>query len=174
MTPDRWEQINKLYYATLDVEEKDRPSFLDEACRQDPDLRSEVESLLNMRLTNDPGIIGYTSPTWSADGSRILFGGGTGKAGMGIYQMNSNGAGSKELLLQAEAPDQGILPTSWSPDGRFILYETSRDNVKVVGVLPLAGDRKPRLFVHNAFVGEFSPDGRWVAYSSAESGTPHG
>jgi serine/threonine protein kinase len=57
MTPDRWEQINKFYYATLDVEEKERPSFLDEACRQDPDLRSEVESLLNMHEQVD-GFLG--------------------------------------------------------------------------------------------------------------------
>ncbi len=39
-----------------------------------------------------------------------------------------------------------------------------------VWVLPLAGDRKPRLFVQNAFNGQFSPDGRWVAYTSLESG----
>jgi Tol biopolymer transport system component len=93
---------------------------------------------------------------------------------MGIYRMNSNGAGGKELLLPAETSDQGTWPTSWSPDGRFILYETKNpNNISDVRVLPLAGDRKPRLFVHNAFVGQFSPDGRWVAYSSAESGTQH-
>ena len=39
-----------------------------------------------------------------------------------------------------------------------------------VWVLPLVGDRKPRLFVQNAFDGQFSPDGRWVAYTSMESG----
>ena len=36
--------------------------------------------------------------------------------------------------------------------------------------MPLAGDRKPRLFVQNAFNGQFSPDGRWVAYTSMEPG----
>ena len=41
-----------------------------------------------------------------------------------------------------------------------------------VWVLPLVGDRKPRLFVQNAFDGQFSPDGRWVSYTSPESGTP--
>jgi eukaryotic-like serine/threonine-protein kinase len=125
----------------------------------------ELARGVHMRLTNDPGI-GYGSPTWSPDGSRILFAGDKG-----IYQMNSNGAGGKELLA-AETLDTGIWPTSWSPDGRFILYVigNSSNTIQDVWVLPLAGDRKPRLFVHNAFDGQFSPDGRWVAYSSIESG----
>ena len=46
MTPDRWEDINRLYYAALDVAEQERASFLDQACGNDPELRSEVESLL--------------------------------------------------------------------------------------------------------------------------------
>src|SRR5439155_27344761 len=46
MTPERWEQINKLYYAALEVEDKGRTSFLEEACKEDAELRSEVESLL--------------------------------------------------------------------------------------------------------------------------------
>ena len=119
-----------------------------------------------IRLTNDPGF-GYTSPTWSPDGSRILFGGSEG-----IYQMNSNGAGGKELLL-AWKTSEGGWPTSWSPDGRFILYvHTGSTSIQDVWVLPLVGDRKPSLIVQNAFDGQFSPDGRWVSYSSPESGTP--
>ncbi len=42
--------------------------------------------------------------------------------------------------------------------------------IQDVWVLPLVGDRKPRLFVQNAFDGQFSPDGRWVSYTSMESG----
>ena len=103
-------------------------------------------------LTNDPGS-GYTSPTWSPDGSRILFGGGKDNAGSGIYQMNSNGAGGKELLLGEDTPDLGIFPTSWSPDGRFILYVRAEIPLtpmrQEVWVLPLVGDRKPRLFVQH-------------------------
>ena len=48
MTPDRWEQINKLYNAALEVEDKGRTSFLEEACKEDRELLGEVESLLKM------------------------------------------------------------------------------------------------------------------------------
>ena len=85
--------------------------------------------------------------------------------------MNSNGTGGEELLLPTETPDH-IWPTSWSPDGKFMLYVrgTPWTPIQDVWILPLAGDRKPRLFVQNAFDGQFSPDGRWVAYTSMESG----
>ena len=53
MTPDRWEQINRLYYAALEIEEKERPSFLQEACKEDAELRSEVQSLLAMHEQAD-------------------------------------------------------------------------------------------------------------------------
>src|SRR5262249_8944293 len=45
---DRWEQINKLYHAALELEERERAPFLDQACHEDPELRSEVQSLLDM------------------------------------------------------------------------------------------------------------------------------
>ena len=69
----------------------------------------------HIRLTKDPGSY-YGNPTWSPDGSRILFGGDKG-----IYQMNSKGAGGKELLLAWKTTESG-WPTSWSSDGRFILF----------------------------------------------------
>jgi serine/threonine protein kinase/Tol biopolymer transport system component len=53
MTSDRWEQINRLYHAALEIEEKERPSFLEEACGADAALRGEVQSLLNMHAQVD-------------------------------------------------------------------------------------------------------------------------
>jgi hypothetical protein len=84
--------------------------------------------------------------------------------------MNSNGAGGKELLLPAENSNQYVWPTSWSQDGRFILFVRGNPSGQDIWVLPLTGDRKPRLFVQSAFDGQFSPDGRWVAYASGETG----
>jgi eukaryotic-like serine/threonine-protein kinase len=123
-----------------------------------------------MRLTNDPGY--YTSATWSPDGSRILFGGHGGKSQHGIYQMNSNGAGGMGMLLAKRPSDPGLFPTSWSRDGRFVLFVSGAPGnpIQEVWVLPLVGDRKPRLLVQNAFDGQFSLDGRWVSYTSIESG----
>ncbi len=67
------------------------------------------------------------------------------------------------------------VPVSWSPDGRFILYIAPGvdDRRVTLWVLPLSGDRKPLPFTeittHNGS-GQFSPDGRWIAYVSGETG----
>jgi Tol biopolymer transport system component len=130
---------------------------------------------VGMRLTFDPNTdLGV--PVWSPDGGRIFFGAFAGKARNGIYQKPSNGAGSEELVLSSESSDEQMCPTSWSRDGKFVLY--SRGDIyslsrSEIWVLPLAGDRKPRLVVKTpgaTYDGQFSPDGRWVAYTSKESG----
>ena len=72
------------------------------------------------------------------------------------------------------ASDQAKVPTSWSADGRFLLYhsidpQTNGD----LWVVPMVGDRTPSVFLKTPFreaFGAFSPDGRWVAYQSNESG----
>jgi serine/threonine protein kinase len=145
----------------------------------DPNSEVWVNDLVRgvrMRLTIDPDT-DHGVPVWSPDGSRILFAALTGKARRGIYQKPSNGAGGEELLLAAETSNTSIYPTSWSSDGRFILYVRgdpgSPSAQGDIGVLPLAGDRKPRLLVQTqaaAYDGQFSPDARWVAYTSRESG----
>jgi Tol biopolymer transport system component len=140
----------------------------------DPSYDIWVDELargVRIRLTNEPGT-GH-NPTWSPDGSRILFS-WSDKLRQGIYQINSNGSGGKELLLAKETSGPIVWPADWSPDGRFILFGrgyTPLNPIQVeVWVLPLVGDRKPRLFFQNGYTGQFSPDGRWVAYTSEESG----
>ena len=66
-------------------------------------------------------------------------------------------------------------PNSYSSDGRYLLYSVFNATNRDVGVLPLGGDRKPFLFAHSTFnetQAQFSPDGKWVAYVSDESGAP--
>jgi Tol biopolymer transport system component len=129
-----------------------------------------------MRLTFDPNTDSGL-PVWSPDGNKVLFcklQGGKAKAG--IYQKASSGAGTEELLLAADSSDVDVWPNDWSLDGRFILYSRGDPPPSTraeLWVLPLVGDRRPRLFLRNplaAYDGQFSPDGRWVAYTSKESG----
>jgi len=134
----------------------------------------ELARGVRMRLTIDPDT-DHGIPVWSPDGNTILFGALQGKARTGIYRKLSNGAGSEELLLPSEEPDTPIFPTSWSRDGRFILYSRGILTLSQadIWVLPLSVERKPRLFVRApgaAYDGQFSPNARWVAYTSRESG----
>jgi Tol biopolymer transport system component len=92
-----------------------------------------------------------------------------------MYEKLSNGAGGEELLAGEESAD--LFPLSWSFDGRFLLYAKTQvigvGGLRDLWVLPMNGDRKPFPLVQTQFddrIGQFSPDGRWVAYSSNESG----
>jgi eukaryotic-like serine/threonine-protein kinase len=114
------------------------------------------------------------SPSWSADGSRIVFVAIHGSGGFGIYQKASNLAGQEELLYQS--PELKDRP-SWTHDGRFVIYTALAPDTKAdLWILPTAGsaaDRKPLPFLRTEFdeaTGRFSPDGRWVAYQSNQSG----
>ena len=134
----------------------------------------ELSRAVSMRLTIRPDI-NYGIPVWSPDGTTILFSALEGNTRRGIYRKPCNGAGSEELLLPSENSPTQIWPTSWSRDGKFILY-TRGSTVLGQGeiwVLPLTADRKPRLFVQApaaAYDGQFSSSARWVAYTSGESG----
>jgi Tol biopolymer transport system component len=68
-----------------------------------------------------------------------------------------------------------IVATDWSADGRFLFYQVLNDprTGRDLWVLPLTEDRKPFVWLNGSFEerhGQFSPDGRWVAYGSNESG----
>ena len=63
MTPDRWQQINRICSMALEVEEKERTSFLERACGDDTALRSEVESLLAMQQHVN-GFLGKPAMEW--------------------------------------------------------------------------------------------------------------
>ncbi len=121
------------------------------------------------RFTFDPE--NDIAPIWSPDDSRIVF--TSYRKGPGdLYQKVSTGAGSDEMLL---ATSYRKIPTAWSPDGRFIAFHVLQPKTSWdLWVFSLA-DRKLIPYLQTEFAeygAEFSPDGRWVAYVSAESGRP--
>jgi Tol biopolymer transport system component len=124
-------------------------------------------------------------PVWSPDGSRIVFGSiRTGQ--QHLYIKPSSGAGAEEPLL--ESTQGSRVATDWSRDGRFLLFfSTDPQSGQDLWVLPMHGAmaspsgspddkgdaRTPRVFLKTTFIevwARFSPDGRWVAYQSNESG----
>jgi eukaryotic-like serine/threonine-protein kinase len=112
--------------------------------------------------------------TWSPDSSRIIFASNPGgpRGVYDLYQKLASGVKDEELLLQS---NENKFPTSWSRDGRFLLYMAPDPKTikEQLWVLPLEGDKKPFLFLRtesNNAEGQFSPDGHWVAYVSDESG----
>jgi Tol biopolymer transport system component len=120
------------------------------------------------RFTFDPA--SDDIPVWSPDGKSVIFSSVRGGQ-FGLYEKSVGGASQEELLLKSDRP---IFPEDWSADGRFVLYtEQDPKTNDDLWILPLVGDRKPRAVVNSPFAetqGRFSPDGRWIAYASNESG----
>ena len=137
------------------------------------------------RLTFEPG--SDSDPVWTPDGRRIAFSSHRGSAtSPTVYWQRADGTGEATRLIQTHG---AAIPFSWHPSGRFLLYQESGGVVSGGGlsardtnlmVLPMEGSEEagwkpgaPTPFLSTPlpeFDPMFSPDGRWVAYSSAESG----
>ena len=122
-----------------------------------------------LRFTTNSAIDGY--PLWSPDGSQIAFHSNRNGT-IDVWIKSASGAGAEEPLV--EQPDQEWA-LDWSNDGRYLLYESSdqRDRWDLFA-LPMTGaDRTPVAVAITPFreqTGKFSPDSRWVAYDTRESG----
>jgi dipeptidyl aminopeptidase/acylaminoacyl peptidase len=134
------------------------------------DLARSVPS----RITFDPGADWTAS--WSPDGGRLAF--ASSRAGNDnvtqtkIYEKSSTGAGTETVM---PAGDVSAIPVHWSPDNKYIVF--SRLKGKTPGydtwLLPLSGEPKPMALLESPFdkfQARVSPDGRFVAYSTNESG----
>ena len=123
---------------------------------------------LRTRFTFDPEE--ETTPIWSPDGLRLVF----SRARNGrleLFEKASSGAGSEKQLLSDPLSKYGL---SWSPDGRHLLYAigVSAQSARLA-VLNMVGDPKATQLLKSSFdetPAVFSPDGRWIAYASNESG----
>jgi hypothetical protein len=127
----------------------------------------EFSSSVVTRLTfaNDD-----SGPAWSPDGRQIAF--SSSRSGIfQIYRKDAYGGGQEEQLTRG--PNNKRV-TDWSRDGKFLLYMEEDPKTGVdVWALPLEGDRKPLPLLQTEFDerrAEFSPDGKWIAYESNESG----
>jgi dipeptidyl aminopeptidase/acylaminoacyl peptidase len=121
------------------------------------------------RLTFDPARDGL--PVWSPDGKQVAFSSYREGGAAQIYRKDASGAGQEERLTEGPNPK---LVLDWSKDGKYLLYrEVNPGTGRDLMALPLEGDRKPIPVVKTQFeenTGAISPDGRWVAYASSDSG----
>lgn len=130
----------------------------------------DTERRLATRLTFDS--LPHSLPLWSPDGKWIAYTTIT-SGNSSIHRKASNGAGAEEVLLQSSFSK---FTNDWSRDGRLIvlaLRPESGARRSELWILPLFGDRKPFPFLQTPFAtddGHFSPDGRWLSFTSDESG----
>jgi eukaryotic-like serine/threonine-protein kinase len=131
---------------------------------------TELERGTQSRFTFDSGNI---APVWSPDGSSVVFASnrGAGGADVQVYQKLANQTGQDELVVRSENLQ---IPSDFTHDGRFVIVRQSSPRTGYdVFAIPMSGDKKPIPLVQTRFnemEGVVSPDGRWLAYASDESG----
>ena len=119
------------------------------------------------RLTFDPA--DDLNPIFSRDGRRIVFTSNR-KGVMGIYSKASTGVGEDELIFQGE---HSAFANDLSPDGHFVVYDTGNAITADLWMVPTQGDSRPVPLLVRPLIdvqAQISADGRWIAYSSNESG----
>ncbi|HEU4686927.1 MAG TPA: hypothetical protein VFS23_01125, partial [Vicinamibacterales bacterium] len=120
------------------------------------------------RLTHTSGRMMHL-PLWSHDGGRIAFE-SVRSSSVTLSALASGGDGVEETLVESQA---GMIPNDWSPDGQALIYYVPAPTTGTdLWLLPLDTGR-PRIFLQteaNELWGQFSPDGRWVAFQSNATG----
>jgi Tol biopolymer transport system component len=128
----------------------------------------DLERRTLSRVTFEPGE--DETPVWSPDGKRIAW--ATHRKGPPqVVVRNVDGTGGEQVVWSGTAHTH---VDSWSPDGRFLaLSMVEQGGTFEVFMVSLQGDHKPRPFLTGPYMemqAVFSPDGRWIAYASNESG----
>jgi Tol biopolymer transport system component len=163
--------------------------------RLSPDQKSLAASLVDAKTSSidiwidelkrnnmsrfSSGRLFTATPVWAPDGSRLVY--RSFQTGLvAFYQKSAGGGGEEATVLSSEAQREAqirspnAVPTDWSPDGARVLFSVpSPASGSDLWVLPVAGDRKPVKYLATPaekLHGNFSPNGRYVAYTSNESG----
>jgi serine/threonine protein kinase/Tol biopolymer transport system component len=136
----------------------------------------EVARGIPSRFSSPPG--DAANPVWSPNGSRVAYASSVAEGTSQLFEKESHG-GAEQRLLETTT---SARPTDWSSNG-FILYNQEDESNPTAGNLGPRkthvwvlrySDKRPFPFLHtkqlSEFDGQFSPDGKWVAYCSAESG----
>jgi serine/threonine-protein kinase len=119
------------------------------------------------RLTSDT--LDYNDPVWSPDGKRLA-----------VSALNGRWKDISVIPIDAPQAPKRILerygeqyPTDWSPDGKYVIFtEYAGDGGGAIGMVPAEGGEVTMLAksTHNQAAGRISPDGRWLAFDSDETG----
>jgi Tol biopolymer transport system component len=120
-------------------------------------------SPLTLRWNNNYAI-------WTPDGSRLTFASTQARPLWNLFWQPADGSGPAERLTTS-ANVQGAQ--AWSPDGKTLVFEEYGATAREVWIQRVDGDRKPRPFLNGPFnesAARLSPNGRWLAYVSDESG----
>jgi len=125
-----------------------------------------------MRLTFDPTMDGL--PLWTLDGKRIVFGSNREGSGVKIFWKAADNTGKEEIVGSLSGGD--MIPGTWSRDGKTLVVMERPNQAEIrgdIGTLSMEGDHKHRVLLKEKYSHlqpQVSHNGRWIAYTSDESG----
>lgn len=128
----------------------------------------DVEHETEARLTTDGSF--SRAPVWSPDGTRIAYASIRDNGRLNVYVVPSDRSAAPEPLI---VDDVDMIPTSWSTDGKHLLVDHGDPGETEIWVITMEGEPEARPVVQTrpwVYSGYFSPDGKWLAYTSREEG----